>query len=76
MHKGKGITSKTYLYSIYRASDDKLIALDVMPQEAIKILGYTNPQTLYRFFWRHGGDGKYYTITRKTIAEVEEEMND
>ena len=65
----------TYLYSVYRNEDDRLMALDVSAAEAMKIMGITKKQTLYRFFWRHGGNGRFFTVTKKTIKEIEEETN-
>ena len=64
-----------YLYTVYRNSDDRLIALDVTAAEAMSIMGIKKKQTLYRFFWRHGGHGRFYTVTKKTFKEIEEETN-
>ena len=64
-----------WLYSIYRNSDDKLLALDVPIHEAARITGMQKG-SIYCLFAKHGGINRVWTITKKSIAEVEKETNE
>jgi hypothetical protein len=61
-----------FLYSVWRNSDDKLMILDGTADECALAMGVKR-QSFY-VFCNRGGNGDW-TITKKSIAEIEAETN-
>lgn len=65
-----------WLYSVYRNSDDRLMALDVKASEAMEIMGLKLKPSFYHFMSIRNGRGKFFTVTKKKKEEVEKEMEE
>ena len=59
-----------YLYTVYRNSDDALLALDVTGQEASRIMGMQKA-SFYRFMAVSGGRNGAWTVIKTAIADIQ-----
>ena len=61
----------TYLYTLYRNSDDRQMVLDGRGSECARLMGVT-----YQWFYKlmmNGGSNRKWTITRRRKDEDEED---
>lgn len=64
-----------YRYTVWRNSDDKLLALDVLAEEAAQIMGMSR-MSLDHLFYTHNGRNGTWTVTKMKIKEIEEQMRE
>ncbi len=65
-----------YLYSLYRNSDDRLMAFDTDIHEIARIAGFANAKSVIWMFATHKNINKKWTITRELVKNVEAEVNE
>jgi len=65
-----------WLYTVYRNSDDELIAFDVSAEEAAKRMGLKNRNSLYHIVLADNGNNGKWTVLRERRKKVEAEMNE
>ena len=64
-----------YRYTVWRNSDDKLLALDVLADEAAQIMGMSRMSLDHLFYTNNGRNGTW-TVTKMKIKEIEEQMRE
>ena len=65
----------TYLYTLYRNKDDKLLILDGRGYECAEAMGISY-QWFYKLMCKKGGRNSKWTVTRRRKGEEEEEEDE
>lgn len=63
-----------YLYSLYRNSDDRLLALDITASECAKIMGMEY-MSFFHFLSVHNGRNGKWTVIKTSLEDIQADIN-